>query len=670
MIYAGPKLYDYVTRKVTLEAYPPLDPITFLAQHLAAFSVGHLSFLTGLAWASIVFVGLVIFAMLKRGRVGDKETGRQFILPVSPSPRLLVSLYLFVPLALGFVVNLFYPFHPVHNERLQLLAVPAFYLLAALGIEALWKHRAIFGALPLLLVAVISGASLYDFYTMPRYPFDDYRPLIAEMQTLAQPGDVFLAIYPWQVGYLESYYHGAPLNVIETPSDEWIKNPAQMQTALDGLQQQHPRVWLPALQTLGRILEGWIDAYLRPRDYSVLDTWFGNTRLQLFARASDPPLVHQRIVVENGPTLADWGVSSDPVASGQDLVRLVFDWGNDVPGGFRSSLRLLDSKGNLWAQEDREIARDVQRIGFAIPTGTPPGEYDLRLKIYRFGQPEIASDLPPARVSVVAPAQPNLAAIRHRIDVDFGNGIRLVGYDTGNNPLRPGMASAITLYWQATRTPTDDYVVAVQVQDDRGKTFVTAHTTPTRDTYPSSRWQPNELVRDPQTLTLRGDTPDGDYHLIATIGNQTRDVGMIRVKGRTHYFGAPNVSIPFNARFGDVARLVGYDLNTSPQNVTLVLYWQSLAPTPVSYKVFVHIVDNNGTLVAQQDQVPGTGMYPTTTWVKDEYLLDFMYLISLPTDLPRGNYQIEIGMYDPTTGERLPVFNAQGQAVGDRIVIK
>ena len=278
--------------------------------------------------------------------------------------------------------------------------------------------------------------------------------------------------------------------------------------------------------------------------------------------------------------------------------------------------------------------------------------------------------MPPARVSVVAPAQPNLAAIRHRIDVDFGNGIRLVGYDTGNNPLRPGMASAITLYWQATRTPTDDYVVAVQVQDDRGKTFVTAHTTPTRDTYPSSRWQPNELVRDPQTLTLRGDTPDGDYHLIATIGNQTRDVGMIRVKGRTHYFGAPNVSIPFNARFGDVARLVGYDLNTSPQNVTLVLYWQSLAPTPVSYKVFVHIVDNNGTLVAQQDQVPGTGMYPTTTWVKDEYLLDFMYLISLPTDLPRGNYQIEIGMYDPTTGERLPVFNAQGQAVGDRIVIK
>ena len=60
VIYAGPKLYDYVTRKVTLEAYPPLDPITFLAQHLAAFSVGHLSFLTGLAWASVVLITLAV----------------------------------------------------------------------------------------------------------------------------------------------------------------------------------------------------------------------------------------------------------------------------------------------------------------------------------------------------------------------------------------------------------------------------------------------------------------------------------------------------------------------------------------------------------------------------------------------------------------------------------
>ncbi|MBI4787701.1 MAG: glycosyltransferase family 39 protein [Chloroflexi bacterium] len=671
VIYAGPRLYDYVTRKVSHEAYAPLDPITFLAQHLAAFSVGHLTAWTWLAWGSAALVALVVFGVVGRGRAGEGETGR--ILhshtptlpysnlphtPILPYSTLLVSLYLIVPLALAYAVNLLYPFHPIRTERLLLLAAPAFYLLAARGIESLWNRRAILGAVPLLLTAMLAGASLYDFYKMPRYPDDDYRPLIADMQKLSQPGDNFLAIYPWQIGYLESYYQGAPLTVVEAPSDRWINNPAQMRREVDTLLEQQPRVWLPALQTLGRILEDSLDTYLRPRDYLVLDTWFGTTRLELFTRASDPPRAGQSI----GP-LDGWGVAPEPVAAGRDVLRVLLDW-NVAPVNTNLSLRLLDAAGNLWAQDDRGIEKGRQRIGLAIPAGTPPGEYALRLRIYRFGLEQGSDEYALALVNVIAPAQPNIAAIARRVSADMGNGIELVGYELSDKPDRPGAPVAITLFWRAARLTTADWTATLRVQDASGKVVFESPLSPV---YPRSRWKAGELVRDPQTFTLPGNLADGEYRIVIGHDSIRREIATIQVKGRPRYFGAPAPSHALSARVGDFARLVGYDVNVQPRRVTLILYWQALAPTQASYKVFAHIVDAGGEIRAQSDKVPGDGSNPTTTWAAGEYLSD-LYEIPLPSDLQ--NVQIRIGMYDPATGARLPVFDATGQLVGDQVVLK
>jgi hypothetical protein len=671
LIYAGPKLYAYVTGKVAHEAYPSLDPLTFLAQHLAAFSIGHPTTWTWLAWGGVVFVGLAFLGMYT-GRQGNKETSGHSAYLSSCS---LVYLYLLIPLILGYLINLLYPFHPLRVERLLLLAAPAFYLLIAMGIRALWDRRALFGALALSVTLLVSAASLYDFYTVPRYSDDDYRPLIAEMQTLAQPNDIFLAIYPWQMGYLETYYTGAPLTVIEAPSDAWINDRAQMQRDLDTFLVRQPRVWLPALQTLGRILEDALDAYLRPRAYSVLDTWFGTTRLELFAIADDPPRAARPIAFENGVTISDRGVSSEHVVAGQDIVRVLFDWGDNSPRDFNTSLRLVDAKGNLWAQDDREIARGVQRIGLAIPTGTPPGEYALRLATYNANASHHVND-PIARVNVVAPTQPNLAAVPHRAVIDFANGVRFVGYDAGNKPVRPGDPTSITLYWQATHTLTADCAVVLQIQDARGNVFASTQAAPALGIYPATRWQPNELVRDPQTLTLRGDTPDGDYRIVVALvdannarvktadGRDSIQVGTVAVKSRPHYFGAPTPLQSFTARFGDTARLIGYDLAYEQRAVQLTLYWQALAPTQTSYTVFVHLLDTNGTMRAQRDQIPGVGTYPTTSWLKGEYLID-VYNVSIPPDAPPGDYRIAIGMYDATTNMRLPAFDANSQPIGD-----
>jgi len=493
------------------------------------------------------------------------------------------------------------------------------------------------------------------------------------MQTLAQPGDKFLAIYPWQTGYLEAYYTGAPLNITEVTINNW-------QLTIDNCQLLivNCRMWLPALQTQGRILEDALDRYLRERAYSVLDHWHGTTRLELFAFAADPPLPRapRNIVFEDNTTLGDLAISREPLTAGQDIARIRFVGALRVPA--MASFRLLDRNGTVWAQSDRELARDWQRIGLAIPPGTPPGEYDLRVTAYRAGdrarlrlKDSAEESAALATLDVIASARPNLAALPHRAQIDFENGMRLVGYDAPRSA-RPGFATPLTLFWQTTRALDRAYVVVTQVQDARGTVVAATQAAPARNIHPPTGWRIGELVRDPQTLLLRGDPPDGEYRIAVALldpatGARTaaRAIGTIRVQGRARYFGAPTPAQPFDARLDDLARLVGYDLNDDARALRLVLYWRALASSEISYTVFVHLVDANGALLAQADQIPGAGAYPTTTWVEGEYLVDVYDLAR-----PPGAYAIRIGMYDATTGARLPAFDANGQLIGDSIQVR
>jgi uncharacterized membrane protein len=680
ILYAGAKLFTYVTAKIAIEKYAPLDPITFLVQHLAAFSVGHLTAWTWLAWTSVVMIGLAVVGSVQVSKETSRQGNKSLI---HSSTCLLVYLYACVPLALGYLVNLFYPFHPIHGERLLLFAAPAFYLLAALGINALWELRAALGILATMVVALISALALYDFYAVPRYPKDDYRPLIAEMQTLAQPGDLFLAIYPWQIGYLETYYTGASLSIVETPNDEWIKQPARMQHELDAYRNNRARIWLPALQTQGRILEDALAKYLRVRAFSVIDNWHGTTRLELFAFAADPPLPRapRDLVFEDNTTLGDIGISNDPVAAGQDIVRIRYFGTMRAPTSINASFRLLDQNGNLWAQSDREIARDLQRIGLPIPLGTPPGEYTLRVSAYHTNDQSVLrvkdstqDSASLAKIKVVAPVQPNLAALPHRAHTDLSNDIRLMGYDTSPT-LRPGFPAPITLFWQTTRPLAKEYAVVLRIQDARGNIFATTQAAPAYGTYSTRQWQPGEIVRDPQTVSLRGDTPDGEYRIMVSLIETptgarapAREIGTVVVQGRAHYFGAPSPAHPSAAQLGDLARFVGYDVNYDQRTLRLVLYWQALATSDTSYTVFVHAVDTNEIIRAQRDQIPGAGAYPTTTWVKGEYLIE-AYDLAVPHDVPPGEYFIRIGMYDAKTGRRLPALDVMNPLIGSHILL-
>ncbi|HEX5417076.1 MAG TPA: hypothetical protein VFZ25_15540, partial [Chloroflexota bacterium] len=71
---------------------------------------------------------------------------------------------------------------------------------------------------------------------------------------------------------------------------------------------------------------------------------------------------------------------------------------------------------------------------------------------------------------------------------------------------------------------------------------------------------------------------------------------------------------------------------------------------------------------AQQDHPPGLGDTPTTGWIPGEYVVD-THELALGSSAAPGTYQIEVGMYDPRSGQRLRVSQSDGADPGDRVIL-
>jgi hypothetical protein len=92
---------------------------------------------------------------------------------------------------------------------------------------------------------------------------------------------------------------------------------------------------------------------------------------------------------------------------------------------------------------------------------------------------------------------------------------------------------------------------------------------------------------------------------------------------------------------------------THPGDVLpVVLHWRATQRVTADYHVFVHLLDAEGNRVAQSDGQPALWTRPTSSWSPGEGIED-QHGLSLPTDLPSGDYTLIVGLYNPTDGTRL-----------------
>jgi len=367
------------------------------------------------------------------------------------------------------------------------------------------------------------------------------------------------------------------------------------------------------------------------------------------------------------------------------------------------SITLKDQRGHVAGQADRPLMSNEHRytsqwqVGQIVTTyhllpslpATPPGEYYIEVGVYEpqtmEGLVVLEEDLAPhgwtfslGPLEIIKPLQP--PTVEPSVEVtdaaaDLAKGIRLLGYDLDRKGLSPGETLHLTLYWQ-TLDQVEEYTLLLQLRDAQGLIWAEQGEQPASGGWPTSRWEVGDLWRDWHDLAVAADVPSGEYHLTIALQKEGEiegeiDLGVIKVEGRPRQFTPPPIEYPLIARLGESVKFLGYQLSAEAvkpgEGLHLTLYWQALAEMSTSYTVFTHLLDKDNHIWGQKDNVPGEGTLPTTGWLRGEIIVD-EYEIVLRPETPAGEYMLEIGMYEAATGQRLPVVDARGDILGDRII--
>ncbi|MBL7184052.1 MAG: glycosyltransferase family 39 protein [Anaerolineae bacterium] len=480
----------------------------------------------------------------------------------------LLLLGLLLPAGVVYVISspretFFYS--PQLAPRYLLVFAPAFYTLLAWGLTHLGRDRR--WPVGTLLTAAVIGAAGYGLgqYYPGRILVDDYKALEMTLRAYQQPGDA-VVLYTDKDWPVFAYHH----------SEHWWgvpharpMTPEAATAYLSPIWEEHQGVWLVVTPYAGvNDPQGDIPAWLAARASGVVERRFADKMLRFYART--------------------------------------------------------EGRGN--------------KINDLSPGVRPPAS----------------------------------------LEADWGFGRRLAGYEQPVREYQSGDTIHLFLYWEAEESghePVSSFEISLVDRQGQAWKHVEVSLPALESTV--------ELFRQQVDLVVPPDAPSGRYAFAIqpSSGGEAFRFGCVSLRQRQRIaLTVADVAIthPLETDFGDGVRLLGYDLEAEglrpSGTVYLTLYWQAQQPVEHRYKVFTHLLgevfnaESGSFLWGQQDNEPVDGTRPTSTWRTGEVIID-SYAILLKQQSPSGRYTVEIGLYDPATGERLPVLDDQRQSVADHLTL-
>ncbi len=415
----------------------------------------------------------------------------------------------------------------------------------------------------------------------------------------------------------------------------------------------------------------------------------GRTAFQAFRMSGDAPLpVASTPFTARNQYLTLVGLDAPPLASGSDgSISMAWQIGQTPPfSDFTPLIQVEDAHGSVIYRGDVYMAGTdewrvgetlIQRMKVQIPPATPPGDYVLRVawvgRASNSYAPYISAGGDQGAVwaqigtlTVTRPPSfpdPASLSIPIRRDIDLAPGVRLLGWDALPESLRPGETLATTLYWQATAAARPAFTLRASLMSDTDSAILWEGQ-PIDDRYPADQWAQGEVLADRVRWTIPREQAAGDYTLSLASGDHSVALGTLTIDGMPRLFEAPPAEHVINVNFANQIRLYGYTIRRSEGQMSLEIVWQSLDNIPIDYKVFVHLVSRDGTLLAQRDAMPQANTYPTSLWLPGEYVVDTYELPTL-----NAGYELQVGLYSPEDGTRLLVLDSQQNTAGDYVAI-
>ena len=280
--------------------------------------------------------------------------------------------------------------------------------------------------------------------------------------------------------------------------------------------------------------------------------------------------------------------------------------------------------------------------------------------------------------------------------VDFGDAMRLVGYEVAHDDLRPGDTVRVRLEWEALRPMERDWSVFVHLNDP-----VLGQPIAQRDMYPgaglrtTSSLAAGERLVDEYVLTVPAtavapaelevvvglyDFATGE-RLPADDGQQTTDDGAAEA-GETPAIQRDAVTLarlplaaaegavpnPTSVFFEHGLELVGFAVAprraAAGETIGLTTYWRPSEPLPDDFTFFAQIVGADTTRYAAADTAPSQ---PTSGWTPGE-IVAVESALPLDPATPPGVYPLIVGLYTRTAGggfDRLQLVTPDGRLTDD-----
>lgn len=122
--------------------------------------------------------------------------------------------------------------------------------------------------------------------------------------------------------------------------------------------------------------------------------------------------------------------------------------------------------------------------------------------------------------------------------------------------------------------------------------------------------------------------------------------------------------------FGGNLTLLGYAIQnkreyTPGEAVTLITYWRTQGMVPPDLVLFSHLLADPGASPPANRDI----IYVNPLYLRDRDVFVQVTRIRLPESLPAGEYQLSVGGYQDTSGERLNVLSS-GEAYGTRLFLE
>ena len=110
----------------------------------------------------------------------------------------------------------------------------------------------------------------------------------------------------------------------------------------------------------------------------------------------------------------------------------------------------------------------------------------------------------------VEPEQWPVYAGSHKMDATFNDQLRLLGYDAKIEANR----LEVTLYWQAIAAPDQPYTAFLHLLSPAGELVAQSDVPPGQGIFPTSAWQPGDVVLSQHQLDAPADTIANDYTIL------------------------------------------------------------------------------------------------------------------------------------------------------------